>query len=95
MKKRILLCLYCLAMTAMVIFSNTLTSNAGNYVCAAGLHVMTNAYNQTYVTTYKHASQYGTCSVRIEEVKKITKCQCGMLMTQETCSKREVHSQPH
>lgn len=75
--------------------ANSLACQAGDFVCGGGLHVMTNTSYQTYVTQYDHSSQYGTCHARIEEVKKVTRCQCGDLIAMETVSKRETHSQPH
>ena len=68
---------------------------AGEYVCGGGLHVMTDISYPTYVTTYDHSSPHGTRHVRIEEVKKVSKCQCGYKIITETVSKKELHSLPH
>lgn len=95
MKKGKILIVSCIFIAAIFMNLHLHVNAAGKLICSGGIHVMTNVSYQTYVTTYDHASQYGTCHVRIEEIKKITKCQCGALMTSETDSRSETHSQPH
>ena len=92
--KRKYLVLACALITS-IFMSTNMDVYAGEYVCGEGLHVMTNISYPTYVTTYDHSCPHGTCHVRIEEVKKVSKCQCGYIMTMETESIREVHSLPH
>lgn len=95
MKKRILLILASGVLMFTVLFNTSVLASAEEFVCGAGLHVMTNVSNQTFVTNYDHESPYGTCHVRVEEVKRVEICQCGALKTMETISKKETHSQPH
>jgi len=94
MKKSIIL-LVSSFMITLVLFFSPMTVIAGKVVCEAGIHMMTQTYNRTLSNNYEHASQYGKCYVTIEEVQKVSICQCELIMTVETISKKETHSISH
>ncbi len=82
-------------MIITVLFFSPMTVSASQLTCGNIIHVMTQKYYQTLVRNYEHAYQYGTCHVKVEEIQKVTRCQCNSNMTIETISITETHSMQH